>query len=51
MNNNIIHWFVYCFQMGQDPNKLGSFNGVIVCEPPNNHLNKFEGYLEWNGKR
>ncbi|CAL8087177.1 unnamed protein product [Orchesella dallaii] len=37
--------------MGQDPNKLGSFNGVIVCEPPNNHLNKFDGYLEWNGKR
>lgn len=37
--------------MGQDPNKLGSFNGVIVCEPPNNHLNKFDGFLEWNGKR
>lgn len=38
-------------EMGQDPNKLGSFNGVIICEAPNNHLNKFDGCLEWNGKR
>lgn len=26
--------------MGQEPEKLGSFNGEIICEPPNNHLNK-----------
>ncbi|XP_035707626.1 phospholipid-transporting ATPase ID isoform X1 [Folsomia candida] len=37
--------------MGQEPEKLGSFNGEIICEPPNNHLNKFEGALEWKGKR
>ena len=37
--------------MGQEPQKLGSFDGDIVCEPPNNHLNKFEGTLTWKGKR
>lgn len=38
-------------EMGQEPEKLGSFDGDILCEPPNNHLNKFEGTLSWKGKR
>jgi hypothetical protein len=37
--------------MGQDESRIGSFDGLIVCEPPNNHLNKFEGTLTWNGKQ
>jgi len=37
--------------MGQEPENLGSFDGDIICEPPNNHLNKFEGTLTWKGKR
>lgn len=37
--------------MGQEPENLGSFNGDIICEPPNNHLNKFEGILSWKGNR
>ena len=39
-------WFVYityvivCF----------SILAEIVCEPPNNHLNKYEGVMKWHGK-
>lgn len=29
--------------MGQRNDLLGQFNGEIVCETPNNLLNKFEG--------
>ena len=37
--------------MGQDETRIGKFNGVITCEPPNNNLNKFNGRLTWNGKQ
>ncbi|XP_013169830.1 PREDICTED: probable phospholipid-transporting ATPase IM isoform X1 [Papilio xuthus] len=33
--------------MGQDDGQLGAFDGEIVCETPNNLLNKFEGTLSW----
>ena len=32
--------------MGQDDAQLGAFDGEIVCETPNNLLNKFEGKHE-----
>lgn len=38
-------------EMGQDDGLIGAFNGEIVCETPNNLLNKFEGTLLWKGKR
>ncbi|XP_046439096.1 probable phospholipid-transporting ATPase IM isoform X3 [Daphnia pulex] len=38
-------------EMGQNEARIGSFNGEIICEPPNNHLNKFDGRLTWNGKQ
>ncbi|XP_043218324.1 phospholipid-transporting ATPase ID-like isoform X2 [Amphibalanus amphitrite] len=38
-------------ELGQDETLLGKFDGKINCEPPNNNLNKFEGTLEWNGKK
>ena len=38
-------------EMGQDEARIGSFDGEIVCEPPNNNLNKFDGVLTWNGKQ
>ncbi|EEB16029.1 ATPase, class I, type 8B, putative [Pediculus humanus corporis] len=38
-------------EMGQNDSDLGEFNGEIVCETPNNLLNKFEGTLSWNGKK
>lgn len=37
--------------MGQDDGLLGNFDGEILCEPPNNLLNKFDGTLIWRGKR
>lgn len=34
-----------------DQAKWGNFNGEITCEPPNNNLNKFNGYLNFNNKK
>lgn len=36
--------------MGQDDLLLSEFDGEIICEVPNNLLNKFEGVLIWKGK-
>ncbi|XP_018405938.1 PREDICTED: phospholipid-transporting ATPase ID isoform X5 [Cyphomyrmex costatus] len=30
---------------------IGQFDGEIVCETPNNLLNKFDGTLTWRGKK
>lgn len=37
--------------MNQREDLLWEFNGEIVCEPPNNLLNKFEGTLFWKNQR
>ncbi|CAG9815317.1 unnamed protein product [Phaedon cochleariae] len=37
-------------EMGQDDALLSDFDGEIICEMPNNLLNKFEGVLMWKGK-
>ncbi|XP_050303253.1 probable phospholipid-transporting ATPase IM isoform X2 [Anthonomus grandis grandis] len=37
-------------EMGQDDALISEFDGEIVCEQPNNLLNKFEGVLIWKGK-
>ncbi|XP_071325988.1 phospholipid-transporting ATPase ID isoform X2 [Trachinotus anak] len=34
-----------------DPNNLASFNGEVVCEPPNNKLDRFCGTLYWREKK
>lgn len=36
--------------MGEDNELLSSFDGEIICELPNNSLNKFEGVLTFNNK-
>lgn len=38
-------------EMGQDHELLSQFTGEIVCEPPNNILNRFDGTLIWNNQR
>lgn len=30
---------------------IGQFDGEIVCETPNNLLNKFDGTLTWKGRK
>lgn len=37
--------------MSQQEDLLWEFNGEIICEPPNNLLNKFEGTLFWKNQR
>ncbi|CAN9513586.1 unnamed protein product [Ophioblennius macclurei] len=34
-----------------DPNNLSSFDGEVVCEPPNNKLDRFCGTLYWRDKK
>uniref|UniRef100_A0A3Q2DRG5 Phospholipid-transporting ATPase n=1 Tax=Cyprinodon variegatus TaxID=28743 RepID=A0A3Q2DRG5_CYPVA len=34
-----------------DPNNLVSFDGEVVCEPPNNKLDRFCGTLYWHDKK
>ncbi|XP_055690587.1 phospholipid-transporting ATPase ID isoform X4 [Lutzomyia longipalpis] len=38
-------------EMSQHDELLGKFNGEIICEPPNNLLNKFDGTLIWKNQR
>jgi magnesium-transporting ATPase (P-type) len=38
-------------EMNEREDLLWDFNGEIVCEPPNNLLNKFEGTLIWKNQR
>lgn len=37
--------------MSQREDMLWEFNGEIICEPPNNLLNKFDGTLIWKNQR
>nr|XP_027211910.1 phospholipid-transporting ATPase ID-like [Penaeus vannamei] len=37
-------------EFGQDVGRIGSFQGEIRCEPPNNQLNKFDGTLYWDNQ-
>lgn len=37
-------------EIGDDNTSMGAFDGEIVCEAPNNNLNRFEGTLSWKGK-
>ncbi|XP_039974416.1 phospholipid-transporting ATPase ID isoform X2 [Xiphias gladius] len=34
-----------------DPNNLASFDGEVLCEPPNNKLDRFSGTLYWREKK
>ncbi|MBN3296332.1 AT8B2 ATPase, partial [Amia calva] len=34
-------------ELGMDISKLAEFNGEVVCEPPNNKLDRFIGTLFW----
>lgn len=36
--------------MGKDDALIGDFDGEIICETPNNLLNKFDGVLNWKSR-
>ncbi|VDK54966.1 unnamed protein product [Cylicostephanus goldi] len=36
--------------MGDNLDDISKFQGEIVCEAPNNNLNRFQGKLIWQGK-
>ncbi|XP_011871556.1 PREDICTED: phospholipid-transporting ATPase ID isoform X4 [Vollenhovia emeryi] len=38
-------------EMMENHELIGQFDGEIVCETPNNLLNKFDGALTWKGKK
>uniref|UniRef100_A0A915LMI7 Phospholipid-transporting ATPase n=1 Tax=Meloidogyne javanica TaxID=6303 RepID=A0A915LMI7_MELJA len=38
-------------EMGDIIDKIYEFDGLIVCEPPNNRLDQFNGRLEWLGQK
>lgn len=50
-NLKIKQCLVETAEMNQREDLLWSFNGEIICEPPNNLLNKFEGTLMWKNQR
>uniref|UniRef100_A0A8C1U148 Phospholipid-transporting ATPase n=1 Tax=Cyprinus carpio TaxID=7962 RepID=A0A8C1U148_CYPCA len=37
--------------LGDDVAKLADFNGEVICEPPNNKLDKFTGTLFWKDNK
>ncbi|XP_064475067.1 probable phospholipid-transporting ATPase IM isoform X2 [Ornithodoros turicata] len=37
-------------EMGNNNELLGRFDGEIICEAPNNNLNRYEGTLYWKGQ-
>ena len=37
--------------LADDISALASFDGEIICEPPNNNLTKFEGTLFWQNQK
>lgn len=38
-------------EMTDNHELIGQFDGEIICETPNNLLNKFDGILTWKGKK
>ncbi|XP_032480252.1 probable phospholipid-transporting ATPase IM isoform X5 [Phocoena sinus] len=48
-NLKVRHALSVTSELGADISRLAKFDGIVVCEAPNNKLDKFTGVLSWKG--
>ncbi|XP_065797299.1 probable phospholipid-transporting ATPase IM isoform X2 [Muntiacus reevesi] len=50
-NLKVRHALSVTSELGADTSRLAKFDGIVVCEAPNNKLDKFTGVLSWKGSK
>ncbi|XP_068407489.1 probable phospholipid-transporting ATPase IM isoform X5 [Eschrichtius robustus] len=50
-NLKVRHALSLTSELGADISRLAKFDGIVVCEAPNNKLDKFTGVLSWKGSK
>nr|XP_013010169.1 probable phospholipid-transporting ATPase IM isoform X2 [Cavia porcellus] len=50
-NLKVRHALSVTSELGADISRLASFDGTVVCEAPNNKLDKFTGVLSWKDSK
>ncbi|XP_026952405.1 probable phospholipid-transporting ATPase IM isoform X8 [Sagmatias obliquidens] len=50
-NLKVRHALSVTSELGADISRLAEFDGIVVCEAPNNKLDKFTGVLSWKGSK
>ncbi|XP_015984076.2 probable phospholipid-transporting ATPase IM isoform X5 [Rousettus aegyptiacus] len=50
-NLKVRHALSVTSELGTDISRLAKFDGMVVCEAPNNKLDKFMGVLSWNDSK
>ncbi|XP_012584277.1 PREDICTED: probable phospholipid-transporting ATPase IM isoform X2 [Condylura cristata] len=50
-NIKVRHALSVTSELGEEMNRLAKFDGIVVCEAPNNKLHKFTGVLSWKDSK
>lgn len=50
-NLKVRHALSVTSELGADIGKLAKFDGIVICEAPNNKLDKFTGVLTWKDSK
>ncbi|XP_048187660.1 probable phospholipid-transporting ATPase IM [Perognathus longimembris pacificus] len=50
-NLKVRHALSVTSELGADISRLAKFDGIVVCEAPNNKLDKFSGVLTWKDRK
>ncbi|XP_042543919.1 probable phospholipid-transporting ATPase IM [Dipodomys spectabilis] len=50
-NLKVRHALSVTSELGADISRLARFDGIVVCEAPNNKLDRFSGVLTWKGSK